>query len=43
MRQSGFDSKESVIRAVKEMLRVTNERIFIAESLPIAKNIHPPL
>jgi len=33
-----FDSRESVVEAVKEMLRVTKERIFIAESSPIAKN-----
>jgi len=33
-----FDSKESVVKAVREMLRVTKGRIFIAESSPIAKN-----
>ena len=33
-----FDSKESVVKAVKEMLRVTKKRIFIAESSPIARN-----
>jgi ubiquinone/menaquinone biosynthesis C-methylase UbiE len=33
-----FDSRESVVKAFREMLRVTKERIFIAESSPIAKN-----
>ena len=33
-----FESRDSVVRATKEMLRVTKERIFIAESSPMAKN-----
>jgi len=33
-----FDSRESVVKATREMLRVTKERIFIAESSPISKN-----
>ncbi len=32
-----FDSRESILKVMKEMLRVTKERIFIAESSPIAK------
>lgn len=33
-----FESRDSVVRATKEMLRATKERIFIAESSPMAKN-----
>lgn len=33
-----FDNRESIVEAIKEMLRATKERIFIAESSPIAKN-----
>ena len=33
-----FDSRESVVQAVKEMLRVARNRVFIAESSPIARN-----
>lgn len=33
-----FDNREAAVEAVKEMLRVTKERIFIAESSPIARN-----
>nr|ADQ54407.1 putative menaquione biosynthesis methyltransferase [uncultured marine crenarchaeote E37-7F] len=32
-----FDSRESVVKAVKEMLRVTKNRIFIVESSPFVK------
>lgn len=34
-----FESREAVVAAVKEMLRVSRERIFLAESSPIAKNM----
>jgi len=33
-----FEDRESAVKAVKEMLRVTKERVFIAESSPITKN-----
>ena len=33
-----FDQRFAIVAAVNEMLRVTKERIFLAESLPIAKN-----
>lgn len=33
-----FDQRFGVVAAVNEMLRVTKERIFLAESSPIAKN-----
>ena len=33
-----FDNRETVVNVIKEMLRVTKERIFLAESSPIAKN-----
>lgn len=33
-----FDNREAIVEAVKDMLRVTKERIFLAESSPIAKN-----
>jgi len=33
-----FESREALVAVVKEMLRVSKERIFIAESSPIAKN-----
>jgi len=33
-----FDNREAVVNVIKEMLRVTKERIFLAESSPIAKN-----
>lgn len=32
-----FDNREAIVEAVKEMLRVAKERIFLAESSPIAK------
>jgi ubiquinone/menaquinone biosynthesis C-methylase UbiE len=34
-----FENREAVVAAVKEMLRVSKERIFLAESTPIAKNM----
>lgn len=34
-----FENREAVVEAVKEMLRVSKERIFLAESSPIAKNM----
>jgi len=33
-----FESRESIVKAVKEMFRVTKTRIFIAESSPIVRN-----
>jgi len=33
-----FENHEAVVASVREMLRVSKERIFIAESSPIAKN-----
>lgn len=33
-----FDDREAIVEAVKEMLRVTKERIFLAESSPIARS-----
>ncbi|MFQ6064352.1 MAG: class I SAM-dependent methyltransferase [Candidatus Bathyarchaeia archaeon] len=32
-----FDNREAIVEAVKEMLRAAKERIFLAESSPIAK------
>ena len=32
-----FDSRESVVQAIREMLRVARDRVFIAESSPIAR------
>lgn len=32
-----FDNREAIVEAVKDMLRVAKERIFLAESSPIAK------
>jgi ubiquinone/menaquinone biosynthesis C-methylase UbiE len=32
-----FDNREAIVEGVKEMLRVAKERIFLAESSPIAK------
>ncbi|MDH5481918.1 MAG: methyltransferase domain-containing protein [Candidatus Bathyarchaeota archaeon] len=34
-----FDNHQAIADAVKEMLRVTKERIFLAESSPIARNL----
>jgi len=34
-----FESREAVVEAVREMLRVSKERIFLAESSPIARNM----
>ena len=34
-----FDDNKAILDAVKEMLRVTKERIFLAESSPIARNM----
>jgi len=34
-----FESREACVEAVREMLRVTEERIFVAESSPIARNL----
>ena len=34
-----FENREAVVAAVKEMLRVSKERIFLAESAPTAKNM----
>lgn len=34
-----FENREAVIEAVREMLRVSKERIFLAESSPIARNM----
>ena len=33
-----FDNRGAVVSAVREMLRVTEDRVFLAESSPIAKN-----
>lgn len=33
-----FNNREAIVEAVKEMLRVTKERIFLAETSPIARN-----
>jgi len=33
-----FDNRETVINAVREMLRVTKDKVFFAESSPIARN-----
>ncbi|MBO3802559.1 MAG: class I SAM-dependent methyltransferase [Candidatus Brockarchaeota archaeon] len=33
-----FDGRQSIVGAVKEMLRVSKERVFLAESSPFAKN-----
>lgn len=33
-----FDNRESIVSAVKEMFRVSKDRIFLAESSPFAKN-----
>ena len=34
-----FENREAVIKAVKEMLRVSRERIFLAESSPVGRNM----
>jgi len=34
-----FENREVTVKAVKEMLRVSKERIFLAESSPIARNM----
>jgi ubiquinone/menaquinone biosynthesis C-methylase UbiE len=34
-----FENREEVVKAIKEMLRVSRERIFLAESSPIARNM----
>jgi len=34
-----FENREAIVRAVREMLRVSKERIFLAESTPIARNL----
>lgn len=34
-----FESREACVEAIREMLRVSKERIFIAESSPIARNM----
>jgi ubiquinone/menaquinone biosynthesis C-methylase UbiE len=34
-----FESREAIVKAIREMLRVAKERIFLAESSPIAKNM----
>ena len=34
-----FENREAVVAAVREMLRVSKERIFLAESTPIARNM----
>lgn len=33
-----FENREACVEAIREMLRVTKERIFVAESSPIARN-----
>lgn len=34
-----FENREAVVAAVREMLRVSREKIFLAESTPIARNM----
>ncbi len=34
-----FENREAVVAAVREMLKVSRERIFLAESAPIARNM----
>lgn len=34
-----FQNREAVVKTVREMLRVSKERVFLAESAPLARNM----